>query len=434
MISDNKFLLNETVNNNWKRKRRNTYIIYNLLYFNTGFKLTLTVATSWMYVTTLLHTDQKQLYYALINLVAFTPSILCTSFIAKHFDKTRNIKFCLLVIYIIATLGGVMYTLPLAPILPVIGSFLSGFLLTLRPLMVAEIARSYPQNEAGVKLSFFTCSHGIGMAMGPVIAILFKNINFSIMGLPFTYGNIPGVLKTIQCLISVILIIIFVEDLSKEFDLKAETQIVDKDKKEEHFIFEIFYNFDITYLIATAFIASCFDDLLFVWFPVFIVETLNYSYDIVGLCYTIPCSLYIIMMFILLKFGGKIDFDKVGIACWVLAFSMGIILFVMNPQEVYKLEVALLLLLTCFLQMYAFGMLIFVTVSLTSFAQSKNQSFLDSFRCQSRQLGGLVGALIGSYSASHKNCIAYVLCSVSVIMLTTMIFRKKYLGRPNIHT
>jgi len=66
----------EKLDEDWKRKRLTTFIVYNLLYFSTGFEQTLTITTSWTYVNTQIETDNKDFIYAGINTLRYLPALI----------------------------------------------------------------------------------------------------------------------------------------------------------------------------------------------------------------------------------------------------------------------------------------------------------------------------------------------------------------------
>ena len=146
----------------WKRKRKCTFVIYIFQYFVNGVEASVTLATSWIYVTTLMNTDSPGIFYGLINAVFYLPTIIFSSAIARYADRTRKIKLCLTIGNGIVMLGSILYVIPFSPYYAVCGRFLQGFIATMNPLMVGETVRSYQSCETQYKLPILTIAQSLG--------------------------------------------------------------------------------------------------------------------------------------------------------------------------------------------------------------------------------------------------------------------------------
>jgi len=384
-------------------------------------------------------TDKKDFYYALINITQYLPPLLFASFVARYGDRTRNIKFSLIIINTLCLVGAVLYTIPNPLYFSVIGQFLSGFLYVQRPLMIGEIARSYPNNELKTKYSFFTGCFGVGCTLGPCVAFLFLNTDFYLFNLRITYGNIAGVIRTIQIFISIILVVVFVHDLSKEYDYKEETQDLNKiesinkiESKDQHILIKFIKEKDLLFLLFLAFFTNSVDTAFFVLYPVFIVEVLHLSTYIMNLCYILPSIVYPILSCIMNKNqqNGKVYY--LAIIAWGLLILIGILEISINQIYPAWSNVVLLFTLTFVTQIFGYLCLVFILVTLSNLVQSKHQSLVDSIRCKSRCLGAVTGALVGAYGAHSKNLMGCALILISIIILVVTILRKKHLETPRI--
>jgi len=308
--------------------------------------------------------------------------------------------------------------IPYSVYLPLIGQFLSGFLNLQRPLMVGELARSYTKDQLQTKYSFFTASYGVGSTLGPCVAFMITNADFYIFGLHMTYGNIPGLIRVIQIIISLILTLLYVHDLSKEFDYKNKVQQFNKVReKDGTFLFNVIKELDLLLMFVAAFVINATEAILYVFYPVYIIETLHLSKSIVDLCYILPFLVYPMLTFIMLKSTKNNEVYHFGIIGWILLIVVGLSLLTLNSLFPASVNIAILFGLNFIMQIFAYLMLMFVTVTLSNLVQSKHQSVLDSVRCTCRQAGAFAGSPIGAYGANGKNYIGYGFVLASSIML-----------------
>ena len=136
----------------WKRKRKITFVVYVLQYFVSGMEVSINMGTLWIYVSTLINTERRGLFYGLINAAIFLPTILFSAPIARWADHTRRIKFCMIIINFLSMVGSILYIIPWSSIYALCGSFFQGFSITTRPLIVGEIACSFDEVEQKLPL------------------------------------------------------------------------------------------------------------------------------------------------------------------------------------------------------------------------------------------------------------------------------------------
>ena len=162
----------------WYRKRTKTFYVYTLIYFFIGIELGTTTSTLWIYVSTLLHTDNPLLYYGLIHGAYFIPSLWFPPLISRLVDRTRRAKLSITIVNFVVMAGSILYLVQWSPFYPMAGRFLNGFIQALSPIVLSEIARSYPPDETPHKIPVLYSLRMLGFGIGPIITIFFLKTDF----------------------------------------------------------------------------------------------------------------------------------------------------------------------------------------------------------------------------------------------------------------
>ena len=128
-------------------------------------------------------------------------------------------------------MGNLLYCIPLSPWLLFFGRFFAGVGASSRSLMSGEIVRCYLSNETVSQMSRMGMFYGLGYVVGPGLNFFFMNANFYFLGIHIIYVNGAVFLLMVSSIIQLLMTIIFVADLSKEHDIKAE-EFSEKDDDE----------------------------------------------------------------------------------------------------------------------------------------------------------------------------------------------------------
>ena len=289
----------------WKRKIKIIFVVYVLQYFVSGMEVSINMGTLWIYVSTLMNTEKRGLFYGLINAAIFLPTILFSAPIARWADHTRRIKFCMIIIIFLSMVGSILYIIPWSPIYALCGSFFQGFSITTRPLIVGEIARSFDVVEQ--KLPLLTAAYMVGMSIGPAFTVIFSETNFWIGNLHITYGNISGLIILTLTVLLQILVVTLVNDLSREFDLKQVKKCNDNNIPTctvswLEIIKRIVSQTDAIFIMILSIYLGYLDALLFRLLPLIIIQSLHYGYYVVNISFTSYAVIYIIEIFVLIKY------------------------------------------------------------------------------------------------------------------------------------
>ena len=120
----------------------------------------------------------------------------------------------------LSIIGSILYMLNFSLWYSIVGPILLGFRFPLQSIMVAEIVRSYLQDEVIKKLSKFSNMVYLELCPTVVKLMFFQNVDIYIYGLHIRYGNINAIFIIALSIIVQLLVVFFVHDLSKEYDLK----------------------------------------------------------------------------------------------------------------------------------------------------------------------------------------------------------------------
>ena len=192
----------------------------------------LTFVTLYLYLKDVIKTDQAIPFYSAISSIYVLMKISTGLLISPIFDRTRRLRLLMVVGNGVIALGNALYTIPLSPWFLFIGRLLSGSVF-LRPIMTAEIIRSYAPKESLKKFSVFGITYGLGVIMGPAINFFFAHSNFIFLDVRIGYANGAAFLMTFVFILMSVLSIFCVSDLSKEFDLKEYLRLNEDSFDEE---------------------------------------------------------------------------------------------------------------------------------------------------------------------------------------------------------
>ena len=371
----------------WRRKRSRTFVVYILQYFVNGMELTVNIGTSWIYVSTLMNTDRPGLYYGLINAAAFLPPILFSAVIARWADHTRRIKFCLIIVNFLSMVGSILYIVPLSPLYALCGSFLQGFSLTARPLIVGEIARSF--DEVQQKLPILQGAYVVGLSMAPLFTVIFIETNFWIGNIHITYGNVSGLLILTLVALLQILVVTLVNDLSREFDLKKEMNKCNGNNNPTctvswlEVLKRIVSQTDTIFIMALTIFLGYLDAVCYRFLPFIIIQSLHYSYYVVNLSFTLFSVIVLIELFVLIK--CKITTRGVYYCGIASLFSLIIIsgelfIFAMHIHD-FATNITTLVLFVFCLSLYSLSDKIFTQIICANLTHSSNQCYVEGISC-----------------------------------------------------
>ena len=425
----------------WKKKRRNTFIVYTLQYFMFGAEISGNAATLWIYVTTIMNTDSPGLFYGLINASVYVPSLIFGPVIARSVDKSRRIKLWFLVGNFLSMIGSIVYLIPNSPYCALTGKFFQGFAIVMRPLMVGEIVRSYHGYELQQKLPFLPAANTLGFAIAPAFFTIFVNTDFWIGNVHITYANVTGLIFLTLDVILQILVFVMVSELSLEYDLKQRDELESlTDQTDEEIttttvmeVLKKIYKYpDLLFIMIFTYLVSVFDIMLFRIFPIVIIHTLHFYNTIVNVYFVIFAisSLSITFLLIAFKASAKVVFYCGLFSLFaLLCIAVSLITLSLGTGNFYVDNIILVWYILS-LSVFVLGERVFAQVVCGKLTKSCNQSFVESIRAFIRMFGNVFGGLFSFYAYSYLVSFSEFMIVTTVIIAFTMLLRKNTLMNP----
>ena len=396
--------VNENINEKWIQKRRTTYMVIMYIYFIMGVENFANIATLWIYITTLMDTKHPEVFYGLINAAFYIPTLLISAAVSRWADKTRRFKLCLTVLICINISASILYIIPFSLYFALCGKFFQGFCLLLLPLMTAEVARSYHSDILQHKIAVLEGIYTFGFSIGPVIPTIFEKVDFSIGAVHIAYGNISGLVVLMLLIVLQILIASFSHNLSKEYDLKQNTQELTKkneiDANEENkswisVMKNVATNPDISFMIFLSFYASYLEIALFRMLPIIILEHLHYGSIIVNICFIgFSCiNITLLVIMVVCKINDRYLFYCGLFSLVTITIMAGAIFtFSLHLKNIGINAMALITFLVVF-GCFVLGEGIFNKVVCAKLTSSCNQAYVGSIREFFKRIGSITGGL-----------------------------------------
>ena len=208
----------------WLRKRKQTaiaFVIQNLL---IGCDMCITFINLWVYLETLVKPDHPEIYYSAIAVAYMFSPVVFSMFICKIADQYRCTRKILFITNIAVIAGNLLYMVPASPWFLLLGRLIAGIGLSQRSIITAEVARCYRYEELTSKFSLMALSFSVGYLMGPMVNYIFLSVDFWLGSWHITSANISGFYMAVLFTIAIIQCYFLVHDLSKQYDLKSESE------------------------------------------------------------------------------------------------------------------------------------------------------------------------------------------------------------------
>ena len=205
----------------WKRQRKLTKYVFVIEAFLLGLEYSISFLTLWVYLEQVTDTlNQQKKFYSLISVAYFISPILFGFYFGKILDRTRKVKLSFLLGNACIIGGNIMYSIPYSSYYLLTGRLIAGIGVSLRSVMAAELTRCYEETESIKVFSLIMLVFNIGYIVGPVFAMPCVDINIYWHHFKITYGNAPVMILSVRYIIQYFLVVIFVHELSRIYDLK----------------------------------------------------------------------------------------------------------------------------------------------------------------------------------------------------------------------
>ena len=203
-------------------KEIETFIIFCLLYMVNGMEFGIFIETCWVYVERQLNPERPYLIYSIMIFARYLATAIFTFPLTYWHDRSRRTKLIMISLNFVSITGSFVYIVNTSFIFPVIGSFLLGSLSLIEPVAVGEMSRAYSPKDVTQKLPLMTLSSYVGYFPVALFLYTLKNMQFYVGPFLIGYENVLGVIMAISYFILQVLTVLFVYDLSLEYDLKSD--------------------------------------------------------------------------------------------------------------------------------------------------------------------------------------------------------------------
>ena len=459
----------------WERKRRSTFIAFCLQMMLQEFGFFAFSNTAWSYVVELLRANDSYFTYSLMAWGFYLPPLILTSFVSYLHDVYRRTRFFMMILNCICTIGAILYLLYMFPYVPTFGCMLLGFKYLFVPVAFGEVSRSYEPEELTRKLPIISIASYGGIVPAGIITYASQGINWNIKLLNINYGNFYGVvLLAAHCIMQVVTLI-FVHDISLEFNLKScllaknsnESNLsdvedhknllgkcsvenfygdnkgckrklsmpkniaTDKNLTLQNSLKRIFKGLDLMFIYFLTMLFSYNAAIYLVVMPLFIQDKLHYSVLVLNI-YNISfctCLLVFLLIMVAVKISSATAY-YIGITSLLLLIVIGVYLKILDVNHGNLYNIAILTATSISVAFTYSAEDIFLTVSIAKLVKPDIQSFADGIRTV-MQLGGIAfGSLSSPLYIKHTNIFNVVLGLIVLTSVSVMLKRRRTLKNP----
>ena len=427
------------IDERWKQKRRKTFAIFCLHMFSVGLEFTIVQSTMWSYIKDGMHSSHPEFFYGVICAAKFVSPLLLSLLISRWFDVYRRLRMFSIVTAVLMMVGYVLYIIPFSPVFPVFGNALQGFSLVSNVIIYSEILRIYKNDEIPGKFLTLLIFYGFGETIGPVIVKLLDRVEFWIGNLHIMFCTMPCLALIIFSIIKIILIYLFVDDLSRQYDLKLnESQV--EETESSVITMEIrmswlhklksTFGVDAILLLVQQFYTGLFTSLYPRTIPL-IMQTLRYNNLDVDLCF-IGASVSMMIQSYIVKKKRPSSFGVYycGILSLLSLMLANIALIIIRKDFN---DVVNWILLTVYLACYSFCWIsdnTFIVFTLGKLFDSSNQSLVEGIRMMVHLSGSISASFTSAYIYDYFTYLFPVFVVANVLLLVGMVIRRKTLINP----
>ena len=218
----------------WLTKRERTRLVMQVQSILNGTEASMTYTYLYLYLTNVLHTASNTvLFYTSIVTVYSLFTIIASLVLGRIFDKYRNLRQMMILCNILLFIGNLLYCIPLSPWLLLISRLFAAIGASSRSMICGELVRCYIGDDVLQQLSKMGMFYGLGYVIGPGLNFFFLDADFYFVGIHITYINGAVFLLMISSIIQLIITVIFVSNLSKEYDIRAEETATKSDEPQD---------------------------------------------------------------------------------------------------------------------------------------------------------------------------------------------------------
>ena len=204
----------------WEKLRSKAIAIYSAGAVISGLIMTGYYPTMYEYIKGIVIDENTEQWYSIVLGTACILATISSLMVSIYYDFTKNVKQACICSLILVIIGNVMYLLPYSIYIIMFGYALVLCQTMSVAAMVAEINHIVPAEQLTVAFSRFAAFRGIGLLLGPCLAIAYAKVDIKVGSWTLEPGNMPSLVYGGICFVY-IFVLFSLKNLAKLYDLKA---------------------------------------------------------------------------------------------------------------------------------------------------------------------------------------------------------------------
>jgi len=201
------------------RKRKATVACFIIRMFLLGAEYAIILPSIWLYLRTF---DVEPWFLGIVVAVYPTAGVVSLPVVGFFFDKTKRTRLMILVLNAFEIVGNVIYSLPISQWFVFFGRMFAGFGDGFYAIASSEIVFTYPASQRTGIYALLELGRVLGITFGPALNFFLEKVDFSIGIWRIDYGTAPGLFMALLWILSQILTLYYVSDLSRLIDERAK--------------------------------------------------------------------------------------------------------------------------------------------------------------------------------------------------------------------
>ena len=125
----------------WLKKKKTTLLAFACFDLVCGMENSMVYPTTWLYLTTLIHTTKPELFYSLITGCFFGFQVFTALLFGRIADKTGKVWLIFQSANFLLILGNIFYTFQFSALFPLVGRCMAGMGTGVRCVIYGELGR-----------------------------------------------------------------------------------------------------------------------------------------------------------------------------------------------------------------------------------------------------------------------------------------------------
>ena len=200
------------------RKRKATVACFIIRMFLLGCEYAIILPSIWLYLKRF---EAAPWFLGIVIAVYPTAGVVSLPLVGWAFDKTKRTRTLLLILNAFEIVGNVVYSLPLSRWFVFFGRMFAGFGDGFYAIASSEIVFTYPASQRTGIYALLELGRVLGITFGPALNFFLVKVDFSIGIWRIDFGTAPGLFMALLWILSQVLTVYYVSDLSRIIDERS---------------------------------------------------------------------------------------------------------------------------------------------------------------------------------------------------------------------